>query len=126
LSLVRKNGTTRRRLLFVGAALAAGLVILLSLLPSAPPESESQERHLRIAIPDDVETVDPPFSHFQMSNEVNYNIYDPFFVYGLDESPTGYRVYNPQKILGSAVESWHTSADEETVVLSLRREARFA
>jgi peptide/nickel transport system substrate-binding protein len=61
-----------------------------------------------------------------MSNEVNYNLNDPFFVYGLDESPAGYRVYNPQRVLGSAVESWHTSADEKTVVLSLRREARFA
>jgi peptide/nickel transport system substrate-binding protein len=73
-----------------------------------------------------VETVDPPFSHFQISNEVNYNLCDQFFTYGFDNSPAGYRVYNPRTILGSAVESWRISADERTIVLSLRREARFA
>lgn len=118
----KKAGT----LLLASAYTLLGVASLTFLRSAESPPSNNDNRVLRIAIPDDVETVDPPFSHFQMSNEVNYNLYDQFFTYGLDDSPAGYSVYNPQKILGSAVESWRTSADERTIVLSLRRGARFA
>jgi peptide/nickel transport system substrate-binding protein len=116
-----------RALLLAGGLALLGLRLLVRDLPSPqPPRSPNDDRVLRIAIPDDVETVDPPFSHFQISNEVNFNLYDQFFAYGFDESSAGYRVHNPGRILGAAVESWRTSADEKTVVLNLRREARFA
>jgi peptide/nickel transport system substrate-binding protein len=118
--------TSRYLLLLVSALLILGLAFLTILPPAEPAKSGSRDAVLKIAIPDDVETVDPPFSHFQISNEVNYNIYDQFFAYGHDDAPAGYRIYNPQKILGSAVESWKTSDDEKTIVLNFRRTARFA
>ena len=108
-------------------AVAVGLLclVLLAVWPSAP-ESGSEDRVLRIAIPDDVETVAPPFSHFQISNEVNFNIHDQFFSYGYEDTTQGYRLYNTHQIRGDAVEAWQTSADEKTIVLNLRRDARFA
>jgi peptide/nickel transport system substrate-binding protein len=113
-------------LVIAGAFALLGLILLAFWPATPPPGSGSEDRVLRIAIPDDVETVDSPFSHFQISNEVNFNIHDQFFAYGYEDSPDGYRTYNPQQIRGAAVESWRTSADEQTIVLTLRREARFA
>ena len=115
-----------RYVLLVGALSILGFVLLALLHPTSPSIPASRDRALRIAIPEDVETVDPAFSHFQLSNEVNYNIYAQFFRYGYDDSAEGYRVYNSRKIEGCAVESWRISEDGKTVVLKLRREARFS
>jgi peptide/nickel transport system substrate-binding protein len=110
----------------LGALPVLGL-LFLALLPSGERSGpRAQSRVLRIAIPEDVATVDPPFSHFQLSNEVNYNIYDQFFRYAYEDSPAGYRAYDPRKIEGCAVESWKISEDGKEITLKLRRGARFA
>jgi peptide/nickel transport system substrate-binding protein len=110
----------------LGALLILGLLFFAILPPTAPSTPAGGDRVLRIAIPEDVETVDPAFSHFQLSNEANFNINDQFFRYGYENSPEGYRVYDSRKVEGCAVESWRISEDAKTMALKLRRDARFA
>jgi peptide/nickel transport system substrate-binding protein len=83
------------------------------------------QRVLTIAVPGDVETLDPDFSHFQMSNEVNYNIHDQWFQYGLKLTPEGYRAYDVNTILPSAIESWEISPDGLSITLKIREGMKF-
>src|SRR5690349_21279430 len=76
--------------------------------PSAPTAAQD-EPTLTIAFPSDIETLDPPFSRFQRSNETNYNIYDQFFRYAYADTGKGYSLYDVSKIEGEAIESWKLS-----------------
>jgi peptide/nickel transport system substrate-binding protein len=100
-------------------------LILLALL--APLQVRGQEEQvLVIAISGDVETLDPPFSRFQRSNEVNYNIYDQFFRYGWHDTGQGYSITDIDVIEGAAVESWEWSEDQLSIVLHIRQGTKFA
>jgi peptide/nickel transport system substrate-binding protein len=84
------------------------------------PSAAQEEPTLTIAIPSDIETLDPPFSRFQRSNETNYNIYDQFFRYGFHDTGQGYSIYDVDKIEGEAIESWKLSDDYKSIVLEVR------
>lgn len=93
----------------------------LALLAGQAP---AQER-LTIAISGEIETLDPPFSQFQRSNEVNFNILDQYFRYGWADSGAGYGVADTGKVEGSAFESWDWSDDNRVLTLTLRDGAAF-
>jgi len=107
---------TFRLLIFL---LVIALAVPLAVRPSAPAAAQD-EPTLTIAIPSDIETVDPPFSRFQRSNETNYNIYDQFFRYGYSDTGKGYGLYDVSKIEGEAIESWKLSDDFKSIVLKVR------
>ena len=67
----------------------------------------------------------PPFSQFQRSNEVNYNILDQFFRYGWNDTGKGYSIADTGNIEGSAFESWDWSDDKRSLTLTLRKGANF-
>lgn len=113
-----RTSRTRTSLL-LSTFLAAGI-------PLAAGDAIAQEKTLTIAISGDVETLDGPFSRFQRSNEVNYNVYDQFFRYGWNDSGKGYSVADVGKVEGSAIESWTLSEDGKTMTLKVRDGATFA
>ena len=100
----------------IGTALVA-----LTALCSAAAAQET----LTIAISGEVETLDPPFSQFQRSNEVNYNILDQYFRYGWTDTGNGYALADTAKVEGSAFESWQWSDDSKVLTLKLRPGAKF-
>src|SRR5690606_18925965 len=88
------------------------LIMLVSSAASVSPlKAQEDENVLVIAISGDVETQDPPFSRFQRSNEVNYNVYDQFFRYAWNDTGEGYSDTDVSTIEGAAVESWEWSED---------------
>ena len=87
--------------------------------------SISAEETLTIALSGEIETLDPPFSQFQRSNEVNYNILDQFFRYGWNDTGKGYSIADTGNIEGSAFESWDWSDDKRSLTLTLRKGANF-
>lgn len=127
--------STLRRLYVVLMVVTLAAVLAACAAPVAPatpvasavpvaPATPDVEQVLTIGISADVETLDPDFSHFQTSNEVHYNTQDQFFLYGSDETPDGYAMYDPTKILGSAIESWEMAPDGLSVMLTVR-DAKF-
>ncbi len=94
--------------------------------PAAPVAAlaSAGEQVLTIGMSGDVETLDSDFSHFQNSNEVNYNTQDQFFLYGSNETPDGYAMYDPTQILGSAIKSWKVAPDGLSATLTVR-DAKF-
>jgi len=98
-------------------------LLLLTLLPGSL--ALAQENVLVIAISGDIETLDPPFSRFQRSNETNLNIYDQFFRYGRVDSGQGYSIADTGTIEGAAVESWTWSEDLSSIVLKIREGVTF-
>lgn len=108
----------RRMLISISAAaLAAGLAFAGT--------SFAQEETLTIAISGEIETLDPPFSQFQRSNEVNYNVLDQFFRYGWVDSAKGYSVADTGKVEGSAIQDWKWSDDKLKLTMTLREGATF-
>jgi peptide/nickel transport system substrate-binding protein len=102
------------------------VALIFTTLAGAPVRTVAQdEPTLTIAISGDIETIDPPFSRFQRSNEVNYNIYDQFFRYAYSDTGKGYSLYDVSKIEGEAIESWEFSSDFMSVKLKVR-ENKFA
>ena len=99
-------------------------LLLLAMLPGGMALAQ-EENVLVIAIPGDIETLDPPFSRFQRSNETNLNIYDQFFRYGSVDTGLGYSVADTGSIEGAAVESWEWSEDLSSIVLNIREGATF-
>lgn len=93
------------------AACAAAPISTPSGGSAEAPAAATGEKVITIAISGDIETLDSDFSHFQRSNEVNYNTQDQFFLYGSTDSGEGYSVYNPADIQGSAIESWEVADD---------------
>jgi peptide/nickel transport system substrate-binding protein len=106
--------------LFPAAFVALGVGLL-----AAGQAGAADSKTLTIAISGDVETIDPPFSQFQRSNEVNYNIYDQFFRYGWKDTGIGYADTDIGKIEGSAIQSWKWSDDHLKLTLDLRKGANF-
>lgn len=101
------------------------LVMVLVLVAISPIVAQDDGPTLTIAISGDIETIDPPFSRFQRSNEVNYNIYDQFFRYAYSDTGQGYGLYDVNTIEGEAIESWTFADDGLSVILKVR-ENKFA
>ncbi len=100
------------------------VLLLLLMLPVGMVPAQ-EENVLVIAISGDIETLDPPFSRFQRSNETNLNIYDQFFRYGRVDTGLGYSIADTGTVEGAAVESWEWSEDLGSIVLTLREGATF-
>jgi peptide/nickel transport system substrate-binding protein len=119
--------------LFGLVTLATVVTIFAACVPAAPAAPQAgagaapagAERVLTIAISGDIETVDSDFSHFQRSNEVNYNTQDQFFLYGQTDQPDGYAMYDPTQILGSSIESWEIAPDGLSITLNVRQGQKF-
>lgn len=88
-------------------------------------DSASAKETLTVAMDGDIETIDPMFSHFDKSNEVNYNLVDQFFRYDTTPGPNGVPIYDPTKILGSSIESWNMAADGLSITLNIRQGMTF-
>ena len=99
-------------------------LLLLAMLPGGLALAQ-EENVLVIAISGDIETLDPPFSQNQRSNETNLNVYDQFFRYGRIDSGEGYSIADTGTIEGAAVESWTWSDDLSSIVLKIREGATF-
>jgi peptide/nickel transport system substrate-binding protein len=80
---------------------------------------------LVIAIPYDVETLDPDYSHYPLSNEVNYNTNDQYFVYGMAKTASGYTEEETPTIDGQSIVSWKEASNGLSIVLNLRPNMRF-
>jgi peptide/nickel transport system substrate-binding protein len=113
----------RKSYLFLLTLLA--IAVLLGGFAPRATQAQDQEKILTIAIPGDIETLDPPFSRFQRSNETNYNVYDQFFRYGWHDSGQGYSVTDIDTIEGGSVESWDWSEDNLSIVLHIRQGVTF-
>src|SRR3990170_674370 len=111
---------TQRKLYLVLPVVTFVLVVAL-FSGFTPIRAQEQENTLTIAISGDVETLDPPFSRFQRSNEINYNVYDQFFRYGWRDSGKGYNETAVDVIEGGSVESWDWSEDKLSIVLHIRQ-----
>jgi len=123
---------TRQTYFRISLLLVVGALFAACVAPVAPAAttgeaapSAAAEKVLTIAISGDIETLDSDFSHFQRSNEINYNTQDQFFLYGSNDTGEGYSMYDPKQILGSAVESWKVMPDGMSVVLNIRPGTKF-
>src|SRR5215216_1474438 len=87
---------------------------------TVPAAAQTDPTTLTIAIASDIETLDPPFSSYQRSNETNYNVGDKFFRYAYHDTGQGYSIYDVSKIEGEAIESWKLSEDAKTMTLQVR------
>lgn len=94
-------------------------------IASAWSSAALAQQTLTIAISGEIETLDPPFSQFQRSNEVNYNVLDQFFRYGWADTGKGYALADTAKVEGSAFERWEWSGDNKVLTLTLRKGAAF-
>jgi peptide/nickel transport system substrate-binding protein len=111
---------TKRR-----AGLVMILIVILLASMAGSLQAQDDDNILVIAISGDIETLDPPFSRFQRSNEVNYNVYDQFFRYAWYDTGEGYSLTDIGTIEGAAVESWEWSEDQMSIVLHIRQGATF-
>jgi peptide/nickel transport system substrate-binding protein len=125
-------GRRRRRLAIFGALGAVVVVAAIVAIVAASGSNDtkaasgpSASRILTIAVSGDPETLDSDQSHFQLSNEVNFNTQDPFFRYGTKPGP-GYAQYDVSKILAGSIGSWKFSADRKRVELHVRPGMHFA
>ncbi len=80
---------------------------------------------LVIAVPHDVETLDPDFSHYPLANEVNYNLHDQYFIYGIRPTAGGYSVEDVTKIKPKSIASWKLAANGRSIVLNIQKGNRF-
>ena len=102
------------------------LLLILFLIPSLIfVQAQDDENILIIAIASDIETLDPPFSRFQRSNETNLNIYDQFFRYAAVDTGEGYSIADTSMIEGAAIESWEWTDDNRGIILHIREGVTF-
>jgi peptide/nickel transport system substrate-binding protein len=90
---------------------------------SAP--AVDRDHTLILAIPGDVETIDPPFGAATRANETLKNLYDPMVLYKNVDSGEGYARSTATEFEPALVESWEISDDGLTVVLNLREGVTF-
>jgi peptide/nickel transport system substrate-binding protein len=112
---------------WVGAVAALSLLLAgVAACSSKASTAQSQSSNtLVIAIPHDVETLDSDFSHYPLSNEVNYNTQDQYFIYGMKSAPGGYSVENVDQFLPKSIQSWKLAPNGKSVVLNIQRGDRF-
>lgn len=124
----------RQSMFVVLLMLVCFLFVLSSCAPEEAPEvdvddpeivDEPDDKTLVIAIPGDVETVDPGFGAHQRTNETLKNIYDQFFEYNIEDTGEGYFIADTTDIIGSAIESYEFSDDYLEVKLKVREGMEF-
>src|ERR1051326_8086588 len=82
---------------WVGSSLAASSASPGGVKGATRTDQSRAGGTLVIAVPHDVETLDPDFSHYPLANEVNYNLHDQYFIYGMQSAGT-YTVEDVTKI----------------------------
>jgi peptide/nickel transport system substrate-binding protein len=85
------------------------------------PEVVDRAHTLIIAIPGDVETIDPPFGAATRANETLKNIYDPLVHYRAYDTGEGYARSAATEFEPALAESWEVSDDGLTIVINLRQ-----
>lgn len=117
----------------LSGALAAAMAAAL-LLVSGPatvgakalkPVNTAAGPTLTIAIDHDIETLDSDFSHYQLSNEVNYNTQDQYFIYGMKNTKKGYIQENVAQIKPKSIASWKLAKNGRSIVLNIQKGDRF-
>ena len=93
-------------------------------VPIASPAVD-RAHTLIIAIPGDVETIDPPFGAATRANETLKNIYDPLVHYEASDTGEGYARSAATEFAPAMAESWEVSDDGLTVVINLRQGVTF-
>lgn len=91
----------------------------------ASTEEVDRAHTLIIAIPGDVETIDPAFGAATRANETLKNIYDPLVHYAAEDSGEGYSRSLATEFDPALAESWEVSDDGLTIVLNLREGVTF-
>lgn len=103
-------------------------VVILVICLGASPVAFSlagEEKILRVGIPGDVETLDPDFSRYPLSNSVILNVYEQWFRYGTVDTGEGYFRSNVKDIRGAAVESWEVAEDRMSLLIHIRKGVTF-
>jgi peptide/nickel transport system substrate-binding protein len=91
-----------------------------------PVVGEVDRAHtLIVAIPGDVETIDPPYGAATRANETLKNLYDPLVHYKQYETDEGYTTAAATEFEPALAESWQVSDDGKTVVIDLRQGVEF-
>ena len=82
---------------------------------------EAELRTLRVAIPDDVEHLDPAFGQAQLTNLVLKNVYMQPVQYRPGPSQGAFAYADTTSFEGQWVEAWDFSDDRKTITLTLRQ-----
>jgi peptide/nickel transport system substrate-binding protein len=85
----------------------------------------AQQRTLRIAIPGDVETLDPAFGQAELTNLVLKNVYLQPIQYLPGEFKDGVAYADTTSYEGQSLESWTFSEDRRTITLKVRQGLTF-
>ena len=92
---------------------------------AAEPAADDDARTLRVAIPDDVETLDPAFGQSELTNLVLKNVYLQPIQYLPGEFEQGVAYADTTSYEGQSVESWEFSDDFRTLTFELREGMTF-
>jgi peptide/nickel transport system substrate-binding protein len=87
--------------------------------------ASEEARTLRVAIPDDVETLDPAFGQAILTNTVLKNIYAQPVQYQPGPSEGAFAYADTTSFEGRALESWEFSDDRRTITLNVRQDTTF-
>lgn len=88
-------------------------------------EATAEQRTLRIAIPGDVETLDPAFGQAELTNLVLKNVYLQPIQYLPGEFSDGIAYADTTSYEGQSLESWSFSEDRRTITLKVRQGLTF-
>ena len=91
----------------------------------AEAEAEAEENVLTVAIPNDVEHIDPSFGAAPMANTVIKNIYDQPVRYVRQDSGEGYLTTDVTDMEGAAWESFELQPDGVTYKIKVREGMKF-
>ena len=126
-----ESSETRSRLLPATLMVVLSVSLLLVAGPTSVGAQALRSVHaaagstLTIAIPNDIETLDSDFSHYQMANEVNYNTQDQYFIYGMKSTKYGYIQENVGQIRPKSTASWKLAKNGLSIVLNVQKGNRF-
>ncbi len=88
-------------------------------------DASDEDRTLRVAIPDDVETLDPAFGQAVLTNTVLKNIYAQPIQYVPGPSEGAFAYADTTTFDGRGLESWEFSEDRRTITLNVRQGTTF-
>ena len=89
------------------------------------PQAVDRTHTLIIAIPGDVETIDPPFGAAERANETLKNLYDTLVHYKAYDTGEGYARSSATEFESALADSWEVSDDGLKIVINLRQEIKF-
>ncbi|GAB3509221.1 ABC transporter substrate-binding protein [Phytohabitans suffuscus] len=114
----------RLRSLAGGVAVCAALALAACGADSDPPDSATGSV-LTVAVPDDIQTLDPMYANFARAHNALQQIYDTPVNLETQDLGNGQLVGTPDKLKGSAFESWQRSADGLTYTVKIRQGMTF-